>query len=79
MKFETWLLGNNDRDDPIGELSRDFIRARKYHHRVPFSDKMGRQFLTIEETFLLFHPCERALKAFDDALKEHNAFNERHI
>jgi len=59
MKFENWLIKQQDRDDPIGDLAKDFILAQKIN---PFK--------TLKESMGIFSPCHEAYEALKDARKE---------
>jgi hypothetical protein len=62
MTFEKWLTKQKKRDDPIGDLSKDFIAASK------FIDCKNPSFL---DTFKYFYPCDGAKKAYQEALEEY--------
>ena len=61
MTFESWLKKQIDRDDPIGDLAKDFIR----------SSKLLPDLKTIEETFDKFTPCSYAWDAYEEAKEEY--------
>ena len=60
MQFEMWLKKQKDRDDPIGDLSKDFISSKQ---KSPFTFNS-----------LPYYACEDAKAAYRDAFKEYIKF-----
>ncbi len=54
--FEQWLKRQKNRDDPIGDLARDFIDSKTS---------------TIEKSFMKYSPCYDALITCVKAWKEY--------
>ena len=65
MKFEIWLKKQKDRDDPIGDLATDYIKARNYY-RNPYCDRH----ITDERN--CFDIIEQ-MKAWDASLAAYNS------
>jgi hypothetical protein len=72
MKFETWLTKQANRDDPIGDLANDYLKARKYL-REPYSDRFidsNVNSFDILEQMLAWKACFRAYESLFEALAE---------
>lgn len=69
MTFEKWLSYQITRNDPVGDLARDFRDSKKqdfYIERIrPKCD---------EETLERWEACKGAFKALKRAKKEYNLF-----
>lgn len=59
MTFESWLRKQKHRDDPIGDLSKDFISSRTR---------------TLKESFNKFYPCQDAIETYNNACDEYLLF-----
>ena len=61
MTFIAWLKKQKDRDDPIGDLAKDFIDDTKRRNRRKFTVEYLRS----------VNACSDAIKAFNQATKEY--------
>ncbi len=59
MNFEYWLKKQKNRNDPVGDLSKDFILSEE------------KNFL---KSFKKYHPCDGASVAYKKALEEYADF-----
>jgi len=60
MNFETWIKKQKHRDDPIGDLAKDFIRGQKI-----------KKFKTILESMNYFGACDDAVKSLRKAKRQY--------
>ncbi len=60
MIFEKWLLKQRKRNDPIGDLARDFASHKQWHPRL----KLTREVLVDEDA------CQGAFDALEQATCE---------
>lgn len=69
MTFTNWLLEQKGRDDPVGDLARDFQRDLNLK-----SDTSVHTNFLFSKTYLIRHnACDGALEAYDQAKKEWKA------
>lgn len=66
IKFETWLRMQQKRDDPVGDLSRDFLHAKSIY---PLYGKK-----CDEEHLNKFNAIPEAYKALKKARKEYEKY-----
>lgn len=67
MTFESWLKKQKDRDDHIGDLANDFIRA----------SKTGEKEKCDEHHLLKHQACREAHEALAEARKEFSLVQQR--
>ncbi len=60
MKFEHWLKKQIFRNDPIGDLAKDFNLASTV-----------KKYQTIEKSMAMFNPCVEAIEALEQAREEY--------
>lgn len=65
MTFENWLRKQKERDDPIGDLAKDFIDS----YKIILKEKQKR--FKVKETMEYFGACSDARIAYDEAMKEY--------
>lgn len=71
MKFETWLRSQKKRNDMVGDLALDYIRALACDQRAPFSSKLNDvNSFEIDETMKKWGASDKAYDALELAKDE---------
>ncbi len=72
MKFENWLICQLDRQDPVGDLARDWLLDGKVK---PFTSRYLRSIGVSYDVLLVYREAKREfkpLKAFIDLMTANN-------
>lgn len=72
MKFETWLITQSHRDDPVGDLANDYIKARNFS-RNPYAERIfcnDKNNFEIEKQMAAWNASLSAYRSLFQALEE---------